>query len=246
VEVSSQRPGRARRVEPLLLALSLLTLVTGLVDAACYLGLGRVFTANQTGNVVLLAFGAARAQGLPVLAPTVSLVVFLAGAAAGGRRLASRLAGPAGTRVPASVRRRWVTVALLAELLLVAVAGVVAVGLPVGGGGARRYVVIGLLAAGLGLQNATVRRLAVPDVTTTVLTLTLTGLAADSWLAGGRNPRVGRRVAAVGLIAAGALVGALLLRVDVALPVLAAAVVVAFAAVALRLETDEPLPQAGT
>jgi uncharacterized membrane protein YoaK (UPF0700 family) len=65
-------------VEPLLLALSLLTLVTGLVDAACYLGLGRVFTANMTGNVVLLAFGATGAQGLPVLAPTVSLAVFLA------------------------------------------------------------------------------------------------------------------------------------------------------------------------
>ena len=243
MEVSSQRPGGARRMEPLLLALSLLTLVTGLVDAACYLGLGRVFTANQTGNVVLLAFGAAKAQGLPVLAPTVSLVVFLVGAAAGGR-LASRLAGPAGTQVPPPARRRWITIAMLAELLLVVVAGVVAVGLPVGGGGARRYVVIGLLAAGLGLQNATVRRLAVPDVTTTVLTMTLTGLAADSWLAGGRNPRAGRRLAAVGLMVAGALAGALLLRVDVALPVLVAAVVVALAAVALRLETDEPLPQA--
>jgi Protein of unknown function (DUF1275) len=67
----------------------------------------------------------------------------------------------------------------------------VAVGLPVGGGGARRYVVIGLLAAGLGVQNATVRRLAVPDVTTTVLTMTLTGLAAESWLAGGPNPGPG-------------------------------------------------------
>jgi Protein of unknown function (DUF1275) len=100
-------------------------------------------------------------------------------------------------------------------------------------GGARRYVVIGLLAAGLGLQNATVRRLAVPDVTTTVLTLTLTGLAADSWFAGGHSPRAGRRVAAVGLMFTGALVGALLLRVDVALPVLAAAVTVALAAVAL-------------
>jgi uncharacterized membrane protein YoaK (UPF0700 family) len=206
VEASSGRPGAARRVEPLLLALSLLTLVTGLVDAACYLGLGRVFTANMTGNVVLLAFGATGAQGLPVLAPTVSLVVFLVGAAAGGR-LASSLVGPAGAEVPAPVRRRWVTITLLLELLLVAVAGVVALGLPVGGGGARRYVVIGLLAAGLGLQNATVRRLAVPDVTTTVLTLTLTGLAADSWLAGGRSPRAGRRVAAVGLMAAGALAG---------------------------------------
>jgi uncharacterized membrane protein YoaK (UPF0700 family) len=83
------------------------------------------------------------------------------------------------------------------------VAAVVALGLPVGGGGARRYVVIALLAAALGLQNATVRRLAVADVTTTVLTLTLTGLAADSWLAGGRSPRAGSRVAAVGLMAAG-------------------------------------------
>ena len=233
MEASPERPDAARRVQPLLLALSLLTLVTGLVDAACYLGLGRVFTANMTGNVVLLAFGAAGAQGLPVLAPTVSLVVFLVGATAGGR-LASSMVGPAGAQVPAPVRRRWVTLTLLGELGLVAVAGVVALGLPVGGGGARRYVVIGLLAAALGLQNATVRRLAVPDITTTVLTLTLTGLAADSWLAGGHNPRAGRRVAAVGLMAAGALVGALLLRVDVALPVLAAALVIALAAAALR------------
>jgi hypothetical protein len=81
-----------------------------------------------------------------VLAPTVSLLVFLVGATAGGR-LASRLVGPAGAEVPAPLRRRWVTVTLLGELLLVAMAAVVAIGLPVGGGGARRYVVIGLLAA---------------------------------------------------------------------------------------------------
>ena len=103
MEASPERPDAAPRVQPLLLALSLLTLVTGLVDAACYLGLGRVFTANMTGNVVLLAFGAAGAQGLPVLGPTVSLAVFLAGAAAGGW-LAHRLVGPAGAQVPAPVR----------------------------------------------------------------------------------------------------------------------------------------------
>src|ERR687889_579104 len=115
MEVGSQHPGAARRVEPLLLALSLLTLVTGLVDAACYLGLGRVFTANMTGNVVLLAFGAAGAQGLPVLAPTVSLLVFLVGATAGAAPLAHRRAAGRATagrggggdgRRPAGRRRR--------------------------------------------------------------------------------------------------------------------------------------------
>jgi len=73
----SRRFDAVRRADPLLVGLGLLTLVTGLVDAACYLGLGRVFTANMTGNVVLLAFGAAGTQGLPVLGPTVSLLVFL-------------------------------------------------------------------------------------------------------------------------------------------------------------------------
>ncbi|MEP7342131.1 MAG: DUF1275 family protein [Acidobacteriota bacterium] len=53
------------------------------------------------------------------------------------------------------------------------------------------YVVIVLTAVAMGLRNATVRRLAVPDLTTTVQTLTLTGLAADSFLAGGANPRIG-------------------------------------------------------
>jgi uncharacterized membrane protein YoaK (UPF0700 family) len=231
-DAGSTRLDARRRIDPLLVALGLLTLVTGLVDAACYLGLGRVFTANMTGNVVLLAFGAAGTDGLPVLAPTVSLLVFLAGAAGGGW-LASRHVGAANTPVSASARQRWLGIALLIELGLVLMAGVVAIGLPVDGGGGRRYVVIGVLAAALGLQNATVRRLAVPDLTTTVLTLTLTGLAADSWLAGGQSPRVGRRLATVGLMAAGAVAGALLLQVDVALPVLAAAVVIALAAAAM-------------
>jgi hypothetical protein len=61
---------------------------------------------------VLLAFGAAGAQGLPVLAPTVSLAVFLAGAAAGGR-LAHRQVGPAGAEVGAPVRRHWAMIGLL-------------------------------------------------------------------------------------------------------------------------------------
>jgi uncharacterized membrane protein YoaK (UPF0700 family) len=63
----------------------------------------------------------------------------------------------------------------------------------------------------MGLQNAGARRRGVPDLTTTVLTLTLTGLAADSTPAGGEAPRPGRRILSVLAMFLGALIGAALL-----------------------------------
>ncbi|HEX9462106.1 MAG TPA: DUF1275 family protein, partial [Alphaproteobacteria bacterium] len=73
-----------------------------------------------------------------------------------------------------------------------------------------QYSLIALLALAMGVQNAAARRLAVPDLTTTVLTLTLTGLAADSTLAGGKNPHPGRRLQATAVMFLGAAVGAFL------------------------------------
>jgi uncharacterized membrane protein YoaK (UPF0700 family) len=73
-----------------------------------------------------------------------------------------------------------------------------------------------LTAIAMGLRNATVRKLAVADMTTTVLTLTLTGLAADSSLAGGTNPRWTRRLASVIAMFAGGALGVGLLRTSVA------------------------------
>ena len=58
------------------------------------------------------------------------------------------------------------------------------------------------------VQNAVVRALTVPDLTTTVLTMTLTGLAADR--RGGMRASTLRRALAVAAMFAGALVGALL------------------------------------
>jgi uncharacterized membrane protein YoaK (UPF0700 family) len=69
----------------------------------------------------------------------------------------------------------------------------------------------------MGIRNATVRKLAVRDLTTTVLTLTLTGLVADSSLAGGSNPGWLRRTASVGAMSAGAAAGAWLLGYSLAL-----------------------------
>jgi len=92
---------------------------------------------------------------------------------------------------------------------------------------AQSYALICLLGAAMGLQNATVRKLAVPDLTTTVLTLTLVGVSADSQLAGGRGSRAGRRLVAVAAMLLGALIGALLLLHGmVALPLVIAAILV--------------------
>src|SRR5207245_11799235 len=66
-------------------ALLVLTGVTGLVDAVSFLGLGHIFTANMTGNVVFLGFAAAGVPGLSVARSSTSLGAFVAGAALGGR-----------------------------------------------------------------------------------------------------------------------------------------------------------------
>jgi hypothetical protein len=46
----------------------------------------------------------------------------------------------------------------------------------------------------MGIQNAAARRIAVPDLTTTVLTLTIVGMSADGLFGGGPNSKVGRRL----------------------------------------------------
>ena len=77
--------------------------------------------------------------------------------------------------------------------------------------------------------------MAVPDLTTTVLTMAITGLAADSALAGGENPRWKRRCASVLMMLAGAGTGAMLIRRSVALTLgVASAASAVCAAVVLR------------
>ena len=191
---------RDPRHGPLPLLLVLLTVVTGLVDAVSYLALGHVFVANMTGNVVFLGFAVVDAEDFSIAASLTAMTAFLLGALAGGR-----LGGRHGAH-----RGRLFAATLLVETLLVALALALvlaaAVSAPV-----ERYLVIAALSLAMGAQNATARSLAVPDLTTTVLTLTLTGFAADSSLAGGSNPRPGRRVIATAAMFAGAAVGALLL-----------------------------------
>jgi uncharacterized membrane protein YoaK (UPF0700 family) len=198
--------------EPLTLALLALTFSTGIVDAVSYLGLGRVFTANMTGNVMLLGFAVAGSAGLPILAPVISLASFVLGAGIGGL-LGSKLAHRHALHVSA---------ALTLQASLMAGATILAAVVHVHGGSAPGDVVIAALALAMGIQTATARRLAVPDLPTTVLTQTLTGLAADSHLFGGSGKGTARRATAVAAMLGGAVAGALLLKASVVLALAAA------------------------
>jgi uncharacterized membrane protein YoaK (UPF0700 family) len=222
-----QRPARKPVLgAPLVSVLTVLTVVSGLIDAISYLGLGHVFTANMTGNVVIIAFAMAGAPGFSLLASSASLCGFVTGAVAAGRLELALRQRP---------RHHWVRTALAAEAVLVLAASAVAFSVPSG----ARYWVIVLTAVAMGMRNGTVRKLAVPDMTTTVLTLTVTGLAFDSSLAGGTNPHVGRRVTAVLAMLAGGVVGALLvLHHGLGWPLLVSAVIVSAAAVALEPDRD--------
>lgn len=202
------RETRLNHTLPLLLYIA--TAITGLIDAISYLALGHVFTANMTGNVVFLAFAVAGAPGLSITRSLTALIAFLIGALIGGR---------AATRLSELLTPSWITIALSLESAFLLAATLVAINFPDSSGSSfRLYSIIVLTASAMGIRNATVRKMAIPDLTTTVLTLTITGLAADSRLAGGTSPRWRRRLLAILLMFVGAALGTLLLRHSLVLP----------------------------
>ncbi len=201
------RPPPGDRHGPLVPMMVVLTLLTGLVDAVSYLRLGHVFVANMTGNVVFLGFALAGAGGLSATASLVALASFLLGALAGGRLAAHNVAH----------RGRLLRAATVVQTALIMLALLVALLASEPLGQALRYALIVLLALAMGVQNAAALRLAVPELTTTVLTRTLTGLASEASLLGGAGAHSGRRVIAVVAMLTGAVAGGLLtLQVSIA------------------------------
>lgn len=151
-------------------ALLTLALAGGMLDAASYLGLGRVFTANMTGNTVLLAVALVRGSGGDATRAAVALGGFAVGVALGVAALKpSEQAWP-----------RLATGTLLLESL--------ALGLALAGWvvarESLRFELIALSALAMGLQSAVVRGSHVGGVNTTYVTGTLTNAIArlvDRW-----------------------------------------------------------------
>jgi Protein of unknown function (DUF1275) len=72
------------------LLLVALTVASGAVDAISYFGLGKIFSAFMTGNLVFLGFGIAEIDGPDIVPVIVALSMFTAGAYLGLRFTARR------------------------------------------------------------------------------------------------------------------------------------------------------------
>ena len=218
--VAPPRDGNDGLLPPLLVAL---TVVTGLVDSFSYLVLGHVFVANMTGNVVFFAFALAGVAGFSATAAAGAVGCFALGALALGRV----------ARSLADRRELLLGITAVIEALIVAETVTITALTPSPMPAGLRYALIVALSLSMGAQNATARKLAVPDLTTTVLTLTITGIAADSPLAGAAGARAGRRLISVAAMFVGALVGAVfVLHVHIVYPLVIALVILAVVAVA--------------
>jgi uncharacterized membrane protein YoaK (UPF0700 family) len=185
------------------LLVALLTLTTGAVDAAAFLHLGHVFGSVVTGTMVLLGVAAGTHDSALAVSCGVGLAAYICGVLIGApiavRSRAGRSVGPQAMWPPS------VTAALAVEFCTLAA---FCVGWELQGGrpsGVGQLVVLGFVAASMGIQSASVRQLG--ELSTTYLTGTLTGVVAS--LTAWRKPEgLSRSLAIFAALITGALVSA--------------------------------------
>ena len=180
-----------------------LTVASGAVDAISYFGLGKIFSAFMTGNIVYLGFGIAGIERPDVVPVIFALSMFAAGSYV-GLRITTVSAKESGLWPPAMT--------VLLALVAIAESASLAVWLATTGHppGAVCDVLIALFSLAMGIQTAAVRSLGVQGVFTTAGTFTLVALTGT--FAGSRSRAEIPRLAGVlvGLVA-GAVGGGLLL-----------------------------------
>lgn len=215
-----------------------LTFVTGLVDAGSWVAMGHVLAANMTGNIIFLGFAFGGVPGLSISRSATVLGFGLAG---------GMLAGRLDSLFAKRARNIWLTAAFAIETLFMLGAMTVSWYFEPRGGQyvpTAIYGIIALTALGMGMRNGTVKRLAVPDLTTTVLTLTVAALAFDFSLTPGNNPRWRRRAGSVLMMFSGAFVGVQLLKHSLVLLLGASAVLTALCSLA-QIYREETQHEAG-
>ncbi len=225
-----------------------LTAICGLVDVACFLALGGVFAELMTGNLLLMgitigggAFTWARvAVYLSAIVP-FCVGALIAGIMANGKyRFAVRVIGY-------PVEFAAVLLATILAVILNPTKLILAGQFQAADGYVwQRMTIVGLLAFGMGIHNALMRKHGVPDIATNVLTLTLTGLFSESHLAGGPATHWKRRLGSILIFVGGAIAGAWLLQFGVAAPLIAATAIFAVALLPLMKGRSKDAPATTT
>jgi uncharacterized membrane protein YoaK (UPF0700 family) len=177
-----------------------LTVLVGIVDATSIL-LAHVFVASMTGNIVFLGLALARAPGFSIGGSLLPIAAFSVGAVLGNHAI--HAAGPHRGRALRNVLGVKMGLAVVVVIVVVTAHNHF-------GARTRDYIVI-LLALSMGSQLAAIRNLAVRDLPTVVLTLTITGALVEA-SRGLNDPVMLRRVLAVLAFLLGVLAGGLLVR----------------------------------
>jgi uncharacterized membrane protein YoaK (UPF0700 family) len=181
--------------------LFLVSATCGAIDAACLLTLGGVFAEMMTGNLMLMAVavgsGGKITHAERFLWP---LIAFAIGSIAGGRLMRHREESQDRLIGFSLV---WATIALSALICWY---------YEPNGHETLGRAVTALLAMGMGIQTALLRRHGVPDIAINVMTLTMNAVLADSRLAGG-NPRNSvRRMISIACFVSGGILSAFLVK----------------------------------
>ena len=216
------RDSAKARLTDMTTGLYLISVTCGLVDAVCFLALGGVFAEMMTGNLLLMALSIGAGSALGQSARYIpAIMAFSLGALIGGRLL----------RVPQKLQERRIGFAV-EWVIIVAATALTSVADP-DAHNLAGHVVVAMLALAMGIQNAMVRMHGVPDLATNVMTVTFTGIIADSTPAGGTNRNWRRRVTSVGLFMASAALGGLLLQFATVWPLVLTSVVFSLAIIPL-------------
>ncbi|NEW07663.1 DUF1275 domain-containing protein [Paenibacillus sp. SYP-B3998] len=146
----------------------LLCLTSGLVDVIGYIELGHVFTANMTGNIVLLGLAVGHVQGLEVLRSILALIGFIAGTATAAF-LAAR------SKEKAFWPSALTTIFILESMVLITFS----ILFQLGAGKQDVYIMIILLSYAMGIQTTAARTIGVAGISTTVLTNNLANAIED-------------------------------------------------------------------
>ena len=153
-----------------------LTFVAGYVDAIGWLALDRVFTAQMSGNLVLLAVHLVADERGRVWLQAVAIVAFIVGLVL------------TGSVIEIGMRNRWRRIfiaALAVEFVLLLCFALAGNALPPAGNVERgdadwpTYALIAVVAVAMGAQNTSLRMAGILSVYTTHMTGTLSGLSEE-------------------------------------------------------------------